>query len=347
MKKLIFGCGYLGLRVAKRWIEGGDQVAALTRSDTRASEFKRIGIEPILGDICEPDSLRSLPKASTILFAVGFDRNSGRSQHEVYVDGLRNVLEVVNSNCQHFIYISSSSVYGQSEGEVVNETSLCDPKQPGGVCCLTAEKLVWEYFRQTRHEPKTKPLASTPSSNVDTNGNSGDQVRSTQHVDDLGMHIDDAGRSHQGAISQRSPYANVLRLSGIYGPARLLTRVEALRAGQPISGRGDAWLNLIHVDDAASAVIACEKRGIAGETYLISDNKPVRREAYYSRLATLTQAPPPHFAEEIASKRGSGGLNKRCDNQKAREDLGLVLAFPSITSGLSHSLGLPTEVGSE
>lgn len=292
MQKLIVGCGYLGRRVAAAWLKAGHEVTALTRSMTNAAELARIGIRPVIGDVCDPTTLASLPTAATVLFAVGFDRTSGYSQREVYVEGLRNVLTQVASRCERFIYISSSSVYGHSAGEWVDETSDCEPVQPGGQCCLAAEALVREFF---------------PSTNQ--------------------------------TESQR-PCANILRLSGIYGPDRLLSRIESLRAGEALSGQGEAWLNLIHVDDAVAAVLACEQRGQSGETYLISDDCPVRREKYYSQLARLVAAPPPTFGADQPAKRGSGGLNKRCSNKKASAELKLVLVYPTINEGLTHALGL-------
>ena len=292
MSKLVIGCGYLGRRVAAAWLQAGQEVVALTRSTANAQELSRLGVCPVVGDICEPATLAKLPTAETVLFAVGFDRTSGRSQHEVYVDGLRNVLNQVALRCERFLYISSSSVYGQSAGEWVDETSPCEPVQSGGQCCLAAEALVREFF------PSTK----------------------------------------QTAVQR--PCANVLRLSGIYGPGRLLSRIESLRAGEPLTGQGEAWLNLIHVDDAVAAVLACEQRGQPGETYLISDDCPIRREEYYSQLARLVGAPPPVFADDQPAKRGSGGLNKRCSNKRARAELDLALTHPTITAGLPHALGL-------
>lgn len=292
MQKLIVGCGYLGRRVAAAWLKEGHEVTALTRSSAHAEELTRLGIRPVIGDVCDPTTLTELPAVETVLFAVGFDRTSGRSQHEVYVDGLRNVLHQVASRCERFVYISSSSVYGQSAGEWVDESSPSDPVQLGGRCCLAAEALACEYFPATNRN------------------------------------------------SVERPSANVLRLSGIYGPGRLLSRIEGLRAGEPLSGRGEAWLNLIHVDDAVAAVLACEQRGQPGETYLITDDQPIRREEYYSQLARLVAAPPPVFADDQPAKRGSGGLNKRCSNKKARAELSLALAYPSITAGLPHALGL-------
>lgn len=291
MSKLVIGCGYLGRRVAAAWLQAGHEVFALTRSTANAGELSRLGIRPVIGDICEPATLAVLPDADTVLFAVGYDRAAGRPQHEVYVDGLRNVLDRMAPRCGRFVYISSSSVYGQASGEWVDETSVCEPVQPGGQYCLAAEALLHECF------PSPNPLAT------------------------------------------KRPSANVLRLSGIYGPGRLLSRIESLHAGEPFTGRGDAWLNLIHVADAASAVVACEQRSQPGETYLISDDRPIRREEYYGQLARLAGAPPPVFLDDQPARRGSGGLNKRCSNRKARAELGLALAYPSITAGLPHALG--------
>src|SRR6478609_3800381 len=108
---LILGCGYLGRRVAQLWMAGGQPVAALTRRN--GDQLAALGIVPVRGDVLEPESLRGLPEAETVLYAVGLDRTSGRSMHEVYIQGLGNVLDRLKS-CRRFIYVSSTSVYGQS-----------------------------------------------------------------------------------------------------------------------------------------------------------------------------------------------------------------------------------------
>jgi nucleoside-diphosphate-sugar epimerase len=69
---LIIGCGYLGRVVARLWLAEGERVAALTRS--RVDELRSLGIEPIVGDVTEPASLR-LPAADTVVYAVGLDRS--------------------------------------------------------------------------------------------------------------------------------------------------------------------------------------------------------------------------------------------------------------------------------
>jgi nucleoside-diphosphate-sugar epimerase len=139
---LVFGCGYLGLRVAMRWRDRGDAVVAVTRSRERAAELARLGLKPCVADVIDCASLADLPAARSVLFAVGHDRRSGRSIGEVFVEGLRNVLDALPRETERFLYISSTGVYGQSEGEWVDETSPCYPMREGGQACLQAERLL-------------------------------------------------------------------------------------------------------------------------------------------------------------------------------------------------------------
>jgi nucleoside-diphosphate-sugar epimerase len=286
MRKLVIGCGDLGERIAASWMEQGHEVAALTRSADRAETFRSRGIEPFVGDVTDRDSLCSFPHFDTVLYAVGYDRSTGRSQREIYVDGLRNVLEKIAMRVDRFLYISSTSVYGQTGGEWVDETTECAPTSSNGQVCFDAERLVWSHF----------PEAPSPGC------------------------------------------AHVLRLAGIYGPGRLLRRVESLKSGKKQAGNPDAYLNLIHVDDAVQAILACEARGRAGATYLVCDGKPIRCSEFYETLASLIGTPHPTFAANTDETQLQG-LNKRCCNKKLREELQVELAYPTIKTGLPHALG--------
>lgn len=132
----------------------------------------------------------------------------------------------------------------------------------------------------------------------------------------------------------------VLRLSGIYGPGRLIARKEQLMTGQPLSGNPAAWLNLIEVSDAAKAVIALAERPEITGIRLLSDEQPLRREEFYGHFTQLIGAPPPRF-----EPAGEGGLNKRCDSSRLRAELPLQLNFPNARAGVATSLGLATDRG--
>jgi nucleoside-diphosphate-sugar epimerase len=140
--KLVFGCGYLGLRVAMRWLKAKHAVYAVTRSRERGNAFERDGLHAVVCDIMEPASLTHLPHADTVLFAVGFDRTRQRTIHDVYVDGLRNALDALPDDIRRFIYISSTGVYSQENGQWVDESSPCEPHRDGGKACLDAERLL-------------------------------------------------------------------------------------------------------------------------------------------------------------------------------------------------------------
>jgi len=136
---LIIGCGYLGRVVAGLWLTEGKRVAALTRS--RGEELWALGIEPICGDVTNPATLR-LPDPDTVLYAIGLDRSAGKSMREVYVAGLMNVLDALPSS-RRFIYLSSTSVYGQPGGDWVDEDSPTEPVEENG-------RIVWECERLLR-----------------------------------------------------------------------------------------------------------------------------------------------------------------------------------------------------
>jgi len=142
MAKLIFGCGYVGVRVARRWLDNGDRVFAVTRKPARGIELKEMGIFPVIGNVTQTLTLPTTEDFDTVLYAIGFDRSSKQTMHEVYVDGFARALSALPVNVERIIYTSSTGVYGQSDGEEVNEDSTCDPQREGGRAVLAAEQLL-------------------------------------------------------------------------------------------------------------------------------------------------------------------------------------------------------------
>jgi nucleoside-diphosphate-sugar epimerase len=140
--KLIVGCGYLGLRVAERWLVMGETVYAITRSAQRAAGFKQRGLLPILADLAEPNSLRDLPAAGTVLYAVGYDPRSGPSRRDVHIVGFEALLDAVAGTTQRLVFISTTGVYGQTSGEWVDEDSPCAPETESGMVYLEAEQML-------------------------------------------------------------------------------------------------------------------------------------------------------------------------------------------------------------
>lgn len=281
--KLIVGCGYLGRRVAARWRDLGCTVHAVTRSPRHAENFRQQGWEPILADVTKPDSWPRLPAVSTLLFAVGFDRGAGPSIHEVYVGGVAAVLDAAKGQFGKFIYVSSTGVYGGSDGGLVDENSPCVPSRDGGRACLAAE-----------------------------------------------------ARLQASDARDRSI---ILRLAGIYGPERVPQR-RAMQDGSFVPGELDRYLNLIHVDDAATCCLAADQVGSPPNVFNLSDGHPVLRRDYYEYLLARLDLPCKLLDRSDESRRVSGGRSdhRRISNQKMLAELGVRLAYPDYREGLRQIL---------
>jgi len=142
--RLIVGCGYLGTRVARRWLAAGDRVFGITRSPTRAAELAAIGITPIVCDVTAgPESpswetLRALPPFDTVFWAVGFDRASGKTHRDVHVTGLARLLDAL-AGSPRVILSSSTGVWGDEGGGVVTEDTPTNPSREAGHVLVEAE----------------------------------------------------------------------------------------------------------------------------------------------------------------------------------------------------------------
>jgi nucleoside-diphosphate-sugar epimerase len=131
---LIIGCGYLGTQVAALWRAQGRRVFTTTRGETKQPDSIRC-------DVLQPASLRALPAVDAVLYAVGFDRGSGATMRDVYVTGLANVLDHLPAPGR-FVHVSSSSVYGQTDGGWIDETAPTEPGEESGRIVLQAEDLL-------------------------------------------------------------------------------------------------------------------------------------------------------------------------------------------------------------
>jgi len=136
---LIIGCGYLGNVIAANAKTMGLKVFATTRS--RADALISKGITPVICDVTNQESYANLPVVDGVIHCVGMDRSAGKSMREVYVDGLAGIASHLES--QHFkgrfVHVSSTSVYGQNEGELIDEKSATLPAEGSGAIVLEAE----------------------------------------------------------------------------------------------------------------------------------------------------------------------------------------------------------------
>jgi len=286
MSVLIVGCGYLGRRVAPILIGRGERVFGTTRTAEKGEELAALGVEPIVADSLDPATLDALPAVSRVVHCVGYDRKSGADKRAVYVDGARNVLRRLPAGPDRLIYVSSTSVYGQTGGEWIDEDSPTEPRTEAGRICLDAENEAISWGRE-------------------------------------------AG---VGVV--------VLRCAGLYGPGRIVRRT-LIERGEPIPGDPEKYLNLIHIDDAARAVVAALDAPAPGPLYLAGDDRPVTRREYYQIAADCLGAPAPRFFTPApGSPEAARDLaNRRVSNRRMKVELGVRLAHPDAATGVPAALG--------
>ena len=76
-----------------------------------------------------------------MVYCVGLDRTAGADMRTVYVEGLANVLDALGEPGR-FVYVSSTGVYAQRDGEAVDETAATEPESESGRVVLEAERLL-------------------------------------------------------------------------------------------------------------------------------------------------------------------------------------------------------------
>lgn len=136
-KILIIGCGVIGTALARLLISQGHSVTGLRRNPPA----NHTDIHTVSANI---NSAADLEKLATdfdyLFFIVSADGRTEASYREVYDIGLNNVLRKFSH--LPWIFVSSTSVYGQSHGEWVNEASIAQPDNFNSQLIRQAEQRV-------------------------------------------------------------------------------------------------------------------------------------------------------------------------------------------------------------
>ena len=144
MRVLIVGCGYVGLPLGVELVRQGHEVFGLRRSDSARAELLAAGIQPLVADITKPEDLAALPGPfDWVVNTVSSSKGGEEEYRQVYLDGTRNLIAwLAPTGLKKFVYTSSTSVYGQTDGSVVKETSPVEPSSPTSRCLVETEKLL-------------------------------------------------------------------------------------------------------------------------------------------------------------------------------------------------------------
>jgi nucleoside-diphosphate-sugar epimerase len=140
----ILGCGWLGLPLAKALLENDFSVKGSTTSNEKISVLENSGIQPYLIALSENKTVGNLNdflKNSKILIIDVPPKLRG-SEKENFVLKIKNVIPFIEkSSVENVLFISSTSVYGEDNLVVTEETEL-NPDTESGRQLVQAEQLL-------------------------------------------------------------------------------------------------------------------------------------------------------------------------------------------------------------
>ena len=145
------------------------------------------------------------------------------------------------------------------------------------------------------------------------------------------------------ALADRSGLPlHIFRLAGIYGPGR--GPFEKVKDGtaRRIIKPGQVF-SRTHVEDIAQVLHASILRPNPGAAYTVCDDDPAPPEDVLAHAAELLGLPPPpevsyEAAEMTPMARSFYAESKRVRNDRIKDELGVVLRYPSYREGLAALL---------
>lgn len=145
MNAIILGCGYVGKAVAQSWMEDGVTVTATTTTPERIPELETQVNQAVLWHGDDLDQLRSLlHNQATVLLSVGAPRGDAEAYEATYRQTAQTLVQALEGNAtvQQVIYTGSYAVYGDQQGNWVDESTPVKPANRNGEILAETEQIL-------------------------------------------------------------------------------------------------------------------------------------------------------------------------------------------------------------
>jgi dihydroflavonol-4-reductase len=254
VKTLVTGAtGFVGSHVARQLVERGDTVRALVRRSSRIDNLASLDVEPIYGDLHDPDSLKQAVRGVSRVFHVAADyRLWSRDPRELYksnVEGTLNLLRAAKSEgVERFVYTSTVGVLGIPCGQAALPGTEETP--------VTLDEMVGHYKRSKfLAEEEARKFARDESVPVVI-------VNPSTPVGENDIKPTPTGKIVVDFLNRKMP--------------------AYIQTG----------LNLIDVRDVAAGHLLAAEKGVVGERYILG-NENVTLKQILDLLAEITGLKPP------------------------------------------------------
>jgi nucleoside-diphosphate-sugar epimerase len=291
--------GTLGRPVVRQLVAAGHRVRALAHGDMAIERIRRLGAEPVPGDLFDPSSLTTaMAGADAVLHLatrIPPATKSGKpgawlENDRIRRDGTRNVVNAaLEAGVRTLVYPSFAFVYPNSGDKWIDAASQkpAQPPHPFVESTLDAEGEVGRFT---------------------ASGGRGITLR-------MG-----------GFYGPKTTHT-------------LEMRAMARRGLSPLPGRKDGFVPTIWVEDAASAVVATLSPEVAPGTYDVVDDEPLRRHEAVDAIALsvgrrgLTSIPTWMLRLVAPASASLFGVSLRISNQRFKQASGWKPSVPNARQG--------------
>lgn len=144
MNIAIIGCGYVGYAAAKYWKQNNDFViTATTTTPSKVETLQEVANKVEIVQGSDNKALKAvLQNQDVVLLSVGAKSRDG--YEETYLKTAENIVSVLKQNptVKQLIYTASYSVYGDRNGDLVDEETPTAPNNTNGEILNQAEQIL-------------------------------------------------------------------------------------------------------------------------------------------------------------------------------------------------------------
>ncbi|MEZ3115249.1 NAD-dependent epimerase/dehydratase family protein [Halobaculum sp. MBLA0147] len=330
MRVCIVGCGYVGLALAEQLIADGHEVAGVRR-DADAVREAVPDAEAVAADVTDPESLTALPDADAVVFAASSGGRGATAARAVFVEGLWNVIREYGERTDppdRLVYTSSTGVYGDHDGDWVDESTPLDPQTEKTEVLVEAERIAVETAAEYGIDGTVARFAGLYGP---------DRYRTARYV--------------EGPVTEG--YLNMVHRDDAAGAVRFLLTDRSLDPDPAVASADDADEATAsgEADDAEAPSDGDEPLETPadyarGEVVLVVDDEPVEKWAFADWLADECGVARPE-KRTTADRLAAGDLSaaaerriqtsKRCDNAYLRES-GYAFRYPTYREGYRDAI---------
>jgi nucleoside-diphosphate-sugar epimerase len=300
----------LGRPTIRQLVAGGHEVFGLTRSRSKGPLVAALGGTPVYGDV--------LDRTAT-------DEAVVRTQPE----GVAQLLNALPKRGP----VRAKELEGTNELRVTGTRNLLGAAMEAGARRFVAESMILGYGYSEGHRVTTEddrfpipapiPEVQPALDALKLLENEILEATRAERIEGIVLRI---GLFYGAGIGSTEFIAKLLR-----------RRMFALPGG----GKGTG--SFIHVEDAASAVVAALEKSAPGEIYNVVDDHPASLNEFSTALAQTRGLPRPYsvplWVARIGGRYGSlvPTSRLRVSNAKIKKELGWAPRYPTIEEGLASN----------